>query len=72
MRTRIVQVTPIGEERGSRRIEVDAIEKIEPYVPDDGTIVHLLDGETVLVSESCEFVSRMLDGDFMQPEILPR
>ena len=72
MRTRIVQVTPIGEQRGSRRIELDAIEKIEPYVPDDGAIVHLLDGETVLVSESCRFVTCMLGRDFMPTKILPR
>lgn len=72
MRTRTVEVTPIGEECGSRRIEVDTIEKIEPYVPDDGTIVHLRDGETVSMSESCRFVNRMLRCDFIPTKLLSR
>lgn len=72
MRTRTVQITPIGEVRGARSIAVDAVRAVEPYEPDNGTVVHLhgrngKPGETLRASESYGYIRRMLDKDFMEP-----
>lgn len=61
-----VEFTPITSGGSpTQSFDKDAVERIERYEPDNGTVLHLKDGKSVTVQEPLDFVQRVLSDDYI-------